>query len=144
MKQGKEQGYVVSLENRLLVFDGAGHAADLRSGSERPPEERGRRRTDRCFRRRRRRHHLYGLALRGKPDVCVKGAETVSTLGSRAREGARVAYSYLDEKFADPAQLAAADSVTTGTVTSAAAAPEAGAQAGTARHIPIPTPRPAP
>jgi hypothetical protein len=71
-----------------------------------------------------------------KPDVCVKGAETFTTLGSRAREGARIAYSYLDEKFADPAQVAAADSVLTGTVTSDASAD------AIARHIPIPTPRP--
>jgi hypothetical protein len=71
-----------------------------------------------------------------KPDVCVKGAETFTTLGSRAREGARVAYSYLDEKFADPAQVAATDSVLTGTVTSDASAD------AIARDIPIPTPRP--
>jgi hypothetical protein len=78
-----------------------------------------------------------------KPDVCVKGAETFSTLGARAREGARVAYSYLDEKFADPAEVAAADSVTTGTVTTTEAAPETAAPDDIARHIPIPTPRPA-
>jgi hypothetical protein len=51
-----------------------------------------------------------------KPDVCVKGAETFSTLGSRAREGARVAYTYLDTQFADEAAVKAADAVKTGTV----------------------------
>ena len=81
-----------------------------------------------------------------KPDVCVKGAETISTLGTRAKEGARVAYTYLDGHFAgtdelaspdrpiDPAALARdaeeADAVLTGTI------------AATEVTIPIPVPRP--
>jgi len=69
-----------------------------------------------------------------KPDVCVKGVETFSTLGSRAREGAHVAYSYLDEKFADKTAQAAADQVLTGTV----AKPKDKMVA----NVPIPTPRP--
>ena len=36
-----------------------------------------------------------------KPDVCEKGAETFVALGHRAREGARVAYQFLDTQFAD-------------------------------------------
>jgi hypothetical protein len=81
-----------------------------------------------------------------KPDVCVKGAETFSVLGSRAREGAYVAYSYLDGQFggekpapadnADPKTALkpnADDSVLTGTIAADADLP---------RHIPIPLPRP--
>lgn len=34
-----------------------------------------------------------------KPDVCVKGAETFSALGVRAKEGARVAFELLDKQF---------------------------------------------
>jgi hypothetical protein len=67
-----------------------------------------------------------------KPDVCVKGAETFTTLGSRAREGARVAYTYLDTQFSDEERKKAADEVLTGTV---AAKEEL-------HRIPIPVPRP--
>lgn len=75
-----------------------------------------------------------------KPDVCVKGAETFSTLGSRAREGARVAYTYLDTQFADEAATEAADAVKTGTV----AVKISGKTAGLPDldTIPIPVPRP--
>jgi hypothetical protein len=68
-----------------------------------------------------------------KPDVCVKGAETISTLGNRAKEGARVAYSYLDTQFSDDNKTEAADKVLTGSVETADDLP---------RHIPIPVPRP--
>ncbi|MGK6315277.1 DUF5330 domain-containing protein [Neorhizobium sp. DT-125] len=75
-----------------------------------------------------------------KPDVCVKGAETFSALGVRAKEGARVAFELLDKQFgngqpdgkeaalvadpdptpfpAKPAETAAvpADAISTGTV----------------------------
>ena len=45
-----------------------------------------------------------------KPEVCAKGAETFAALGSRAREGALVAYQLLDSRFGDQkeAKLAAA------------------------------------
>ncbi|MCV9997767.1 DUF5330 domain-containing protein [Pararhizobium sp. YC-54] len=46
-----------------------------------------------------------------KPDVCVKGTETFVALGHRAREGAKIAYQFLDQQFAEPS-----DAVTTGTV----------------------------
>ncbi len=36
-----------------------------------------------------------------KPEVCVKGAETMTALGHRAREGARVAYELLDSRFGE-------------------------------------------
>jgi hypothetical protein len=77
-----------------------------------------------------------------KPDVCVKGAETFSSLGSRAREGAFVAYSYLDSQFADDKsadkskpELASdtEDDLLTGTIATATDLP---------RHVPIPLPRP--
>ena len=36
-----------------------------------------------------------------KPDVCEKGSETFVALGHRAREGALIAYKFLDTQFAD-------------------------------------------
>ena len=81
-----------------------------------------------------------------KPDVCIKGAETFSTLGGRAREGARVAYTYLDTQFADKAATEAADAVKTGTVAIAPGieAIKADDQAGLPDldTIPVPLPRP--
>lgn len=35
------------------------------------------------------------------PDVCVTGSEAVTALGMRARDGARVAYRYLDSTLAE-------------------------------------------
>ena len=67
-----------------------------------------------------------------KPDVCVKGAETFTALGSRAREGARVAYTYLDTQFAEQPATDEADDVLTGTV----------APNQQAFRIPVPEPRP--
>jgi hypothetical protein len=71
-----------------------------------------------------------------KPEVCVKGAETFSTLGSRAREGARVAYTYLDTQFADEAKAKKADDVLTGTIAATSEEPDG------LKNIPIPVPRP--
>ncbi|MHA7970281.1 DUF5330 domain-containing protein [Rhizobium sp. CAU 1783] len=66
-----------------------------------------------------------------KPEVCEKGAETLTVLGKRAREGALVAYQLLDSQFADETEEAAkpalaaaepvepttvSDIITTGTV----------------------------
>lgn len=36
-----------------------------------------------------------------KPDICETGSETFAALGVRAKEGARIAYQFLDSKFAD-------------------------------------------
>ncbi len=36
-----------------------------------------------------------------KPEVCAKGGETLTALGYRAREGARVAFELLDSQFRD-------------------------------------------
>ena len=45
-----------------------------------------------------------------KPDVCEKGTETFVALGHRAREGARIAYQFLDTQFAEEgADVAKAD-----------------------------------
>ena len=67
-----------------------------------------------------------------KPDVCEKGSETFVALGHRAREGARIAYEFLDTQFAEPS-----DKVLTGTV--AAADADAEVITGT---VAIPTRRP--
>ncbi|WP_275791052.1 DUF5330 domain-containing protein [Pararhizobium gei] len=66
-----------------------------------------------------------------KPDVCVKGAETFVALGHRAREGARIAYLFLDDQFAP-----ASDTVTTGTVAAEPAAAET-ATSATAEAAPV-------
>jgi hypothetical protein len=73
-----------------------------------------------------------GALCSEKPDVCVKGAETFTALGSRAREGARVAYTYLDTQFAEPDKAAIADKLLTGAI----------ARPGVVSRIPIPIPRP--
>src|SRR5690349_17433740 len=45
-----------------------------------------------------------------KPDTCEQGSKTFTALGYRAKEGARIAYDYLNTKFSDdPAALAAAN-----------------------------------
>nr|WP_298104867.1 DUF5330 domain-containing protein [uncultured Shinella sp.] len=45
-----------------------------------------------------------------KPDVCQKGTETFVALGHRAREGAHIAYKFLDTQFAeDDAAVAKAE-----------------------------------
>jgi hypothetical protein len=36
-----------------------------------------------------------------RPDVCVKGGETLTALGYRAREGARIAYEFIDQQLGD-------------------------------------------
>ena len=50
-----------------------------------------------------------------KPEICEKGAETFVALGHRAREGARIAYEFLDTQFAETDAQPDAK-VTTGTV----------------------------
>ncbi|ASY62091.1 hypothetical protein SJ05684_c06270 [Sinorhizobium sojae CCBAU 05684] len=51
-----------------------------------------------------------------KPDVCAKGTETFVALGHRAREGARIAYEFLDSQFAGTHAAAPDAMVMTGTV----------------------------
>ncbi|WP_246664923.1 DUF5330 domain-containing protein [Neorhizobium sp. P12A] len=105
-----------------------------------------------------------------RPDVCVKGGETLTALGYRAREGARVAYEFLDqqlgngqsgnnkvgEKLAAAAASLKIDPATISKIEQAAAsqpmpakiAPSETADAvvtGTVSHsfIPVPLPKPA-
>lgn len=40
-----------------------------------------------------------------QPEVCEKGGKTIAALGVRAREGARIAYEFLDAQFANDAAL---------------------------------------
>lgn len=44
-----------------------------------------------------------------QPDVCEKGGQTIAALGVRAREGARVAYEFLDAKFTEGGATETAD-----------------------------------
>ncbi len=37
-----------------------------------------------------------------KPDVCETAGAAFSTIGGRAREGAKIAYEVLDERFGEP------------------------------------------
>lgn len=41
--------------------------------------------------------YVSGLCYE-RPDVCVKGGETLTALGYRAREGARIAYEFIDHQ----------------------------------------------
>ncbi len=71
-----------------------------------------------------------GAICSEKPEVCVKGAETVEALGHRAKLGARIAYDYLDDTFADAPPASVEKDVLTGSV------PDP--------KIPVPTRRPQP
>ncbi|HEV7308253.1 DUF5330 domain-containing protein [Ensifer sp.] len=51
-----------------------------------------------------------------KPEICEKGAETFVALGHRAREGARIAYEFLDTQFAETDAVKPDAKVVTGTV----------------------------
>lgn len=76
-----------------------------------------------------------------KPDVCVKGAETFQALGERAREGARVAYEFLDTQLAtkEAPQLAAPSK----TIAENTAASHDTDQIMTGTVVPLPQKRPA-
>lgn len=63
-----------------------------------------------------------------KPDVCIKGAQSVQALGHRAKEGARVAYDLLDDQFADDKKPVLEPELVTGSVA--------------ASNIPVPVARP--
>jgi hypothetical protein len=98
-------------------------------------------------------HYMTGICVE-KPEVCVKGAQTMALLGERTREGAKVAYHLFEGQFGDDAELAKApspaqdavtDKISTGTInaaaTTAAAQPNAEAALATMR-IPVPMRRP--
>jgi Family of unknown function (DUF5330) len=88
-----------------------------------------------------------------RPEVCTKGGSTLVALGTRAREGALVAYKMLDKQLAGAKTDDVAEVITKGTVP-----PEADAVSsliemeqnrdenvvtGSVRRIPVPTERPA-
>lgn len=56
---------------------------------------------------------LAGICER-KPEVCETGRSAVEVIGVRAREGSRIAYELLDDRFGEPQGPDAA--LTTGTV----------------------------
>ncbi len=60
-----------------------------------------------------------------KPEVCAKGAETLTALGYRAREGARVAYELLDSQFSDEKAPALAEATPAAPLTEAPVAADA-------------------
>jgi hypothetical protein len=89
-----------------------------------------------------------------RPEVCVKGAQTMALLGERTREGAKVAYHLFEGQFGNDTELAKApiaeqdavtDKISTGTidagVTKAVAQPNAEPELATMR-IPVPMRRP--
>lgn len=56
-----------------------------------------------------------GAMCTEKPDVCVKGGETLTALGYQVGDGARVAYDMLGRHFKDQPANAAADAASTHT-----------------------------
>lgn len=60
-------------------------------------------------------HYVSAICVE-KPDVCQKGAETFVALGHRAREGARIAYEFLNTQFAETDAALPDAKVMTGTV----------------------------
>lgn len=51
---------------------------------------------------------MSGLCER-RPEACEVGRSAFHTIGVRAREGARIAYDMLDDRFGEPAEVAADD-----------------------------------
>ena len=84
---------------------------------------------------------LTGICTR-RPDVCKTGGETLAALGVRARDGALIAYRFLDDRFGRDAS----ETVITGTVAPAPAAdPAQPKQAGAAEiaaAVPVPAQAP--
>lgn len=74
---------------------------------------------------------IRGICARN-PGVCETGSETVAALGMRAREGARIAYEFLDDRFA-AAPASGPDLTTTASVPPPAPP-----------SVPVPVPAPAP
>jgi hypothetical protein len=71
--------------------------------------------------------YVSGLCS-NKPDVCVKGAQTLSAIGERAREGAFVAYQLLNSHFGDG--QTSANSGANGAAGATVAEKETGKEAG--------------
>jgi hypothetical protein len=68
-----------------------------------------------------------GAMCTEKPDVCLKGGETLTALGYQARDGARVAYDLLGQHFKDDksGEQAPANQAASATVSHEQAAAEA-------------------
>ncbi|PKA40321.1 DUF5330 domain-containing protein [Rhizobium sullae] len=83
--------------------------------------------------------YLTGMCSE-KPEVCAKGAETLTALGYRAREGARVAYELLDSQFADDNAAAPklAEATPAAPLAPAAAAPSIKEEKAAALNQPMP------
>ena len=81
---------------------------------------------------------LTGLCRR-RPEVCETGGRTLSALGARARDGARLAVRMIDERTAASDGTVSSDGVLTGTVRPGSAEKPA----ETAAAVPVPMPAPA-
>lgn len=87
--------------------------------------------------------YLSGLCLE-RPEVCEKGAETLTALGHRAREGALVAFDILDNQLSGEAttKTAAGAATVPETLVTGTVAPGVGAVANPAAGAPaVPLPR---
>ena len=51
-----------------------------------------------------------------RPDLCETGAALLETLGVRAREGAKIAYEYLDQRFGESPETDEDRTLTTASV----------------------------
>lgn len=109
-------------------------------------------------------HYMSGICVE-KPDVCVKGAETLSLLSERTREGAKVAFQLLEGQLGDTkttnqppvqtevaskqAELEPDSNIHTGTIAAPAPAPTVASTKLAANvapqltRIPVPMKRPA-
>lgn len=76
-----------------------------------------------------------------KPDICEKGAETFVALGHRAREGARIAYEFLNTQFSETDAGAPDDEVRTGTIATEASDNPATGTAHPPKPVPVPEKR---
>ncbi len=81
---------------------------------------------------------LTGLCQR-RPGVCETGGRTLSALGARARDGARLAVRMIDERTAASERSVSSDGVLTGTVRPGSAEKPV----ETAAAVPVPMPAPA-
>jgi Family of unknown function (DUF5330) len=88
-----------------------------------------------------------------RPEVCTKGGQTLVALGTRAKEGALVAYKMIDKQLTDAKKDDVAEIITNGTFPPEADAVSSLIQmeqnrdenvvTGSVRRIPVPTERPA-
>ncbi|HBF31165.1 DUF5330 domain-containing protein [Rhizobium sp.] len=75
--------------------------------------------------------YLSGLCST-KPDVCIKGAQTLSAIGERAREGALVAYQLINNHLGNGADASATADASPANVAPTNVGPAAGKEAGSA------------